>query len=281
MHAFVSEWETAPARTPPATTLLAIGDVHGCLEQLSAMCSLLGPVIAGTARQGRSCELAMMGDYVDRGPDSLGVLRRLGGIGQDLGVPIHLLRGNHDQYLIDAMRQMPHEGALESWAFNGGLTTLLECGVDPDAFLDPDPAEIAALLRQRLGPELMALLKATLPWWQSGGYLFVHGGIHPERPLETHRPEDLLWMRDPFLDGDGWTHPFAVVHGHTPEGPDVLAHRVGTDSGCFFSGVLTAVELADDQLRFHLVSQDADLRRFREKLATARHRLWRPVAASW
>lgn len=281
MHAFVSEWETAPARTPPATTLLAVGDVHGCLEQLSAMCSLLGPVIAGTARQGRSCELVMMGDYVDRGPDSLGVLRRLGGLGQDLGVPVHLLRGNHDQYLIDAMRQMPHEGALESWAFNGGLTTLLECGIDPDAFLAPDPAEIASALRQRLGPELLALLKATLLTWRSGDYLFVHGGVDPRRPLEMHRLDELLWMRDPFLDGEGWSHPFAVVHGHTPEGPDVLAHRVGTDSGCFFSGVLTAVELADDQLRFHLVSQDADLRRFREKLATARHRLWRPAAASW
>lgn len=280
MYAFVSDWEAAPRRTLPATTLLAVGDVHGCSAQLMAMRGLLGTVIAGARRQGRSCELVMMGDYVDRGPDSLGVLRQLGTLAEDLHAPVHLLRGNHDQYLIDAMRVMPHDGALESWAFNGGLTTLLECGIDPDAFLDPDPAEIASQLRRCLGPELLALLKATLPWWRSGDYLFVHGGIHPERPLESHGLDELLWMREPFLDGEGWTHSFAVVHGHTPEGPDVLAHRVGTDSGCFFSGVLTMVELADDSLRFHLCSQEPDLRRFRERLATAGHRLWRQASPS-
>ena len=136
MHAFVSDWETAPRRTLPATTLLAVGDVHGCLAQFAAMRSLLGAVAADALRRGRSCELVMLGDYVDRGPDSPGVLHQLGSLERDLGVPAHLLRGNHDQYLIDAMRLMPHEGALESWAFNGGLTTLLECGVDPDAFLE-------------------------------------------------------------------------------------------------------------------------------------------------
>jgi serine/threonine protein phosphatase 1 len=281
MYRFHSDWEQAPRTTPPGTTLLAVADVHGCSAHLAAMRGLLGSVIARAMEQSRRCELVMIGDYVDRGPDSLGVLRQLGRLGQDLEVPVHLLRGNHDQYLIEAMRVMPHHDVLESWSFNGGDTTLAECGIGPDELFDPDPAEISARLRQRLRPELVALLKGTLPCWRAGDYLFVHGGVHPTHPLEAHSLDDLVWLREPFLDGRGWMHPFAVVHGHTPEGPKVLPHRVGTDGGCFFTGVLTAVELADDRLRFHLVSVDPELRRFRESFISSQDRLWRPVAASW
>lgn len=266
MYSFRSSWEQAPRRTPPGTTLLAVGDVHGCSAHLAAMLTLLGPVIAQAGEQGRRCELAMVGDYTDRGPDSLGVLRRLGGLEETLGIPVHLLRGNHDQFLIECLRIMPDPDALDSWCFNGGDTTLVECGIDPDAIEDADPAEISARLRERLGPELIKLLRGLVPYWRSGGYLFVHGGVHPTQPLEAHSIDDLVWLREPFLGGEGWQHPFAVVHGHTPLGPEVFPHRVGVDSGCYDTGVLTAVELADDRLRFHGVASGPDLRAFRDGL---------------
>ena len=92
----------------------------------------------------------------------------------------------------------------------------------------------------------------------AGGYLFVHAGVQPAQPLETQQAADLIWIREPFLTGVGWCHDFAVVHGHTPLGPDVHTHRIGIDSGCFRTGALSAVELADDRLRFHVVSDAPD-----------------------
>lgn len=277
MYAFVSDWERAPRTTPPATTLLAVGDVHGCAAHLSAMRGQLRPVAARAAELGRRCELVMIGDYTDRGPDSLGVLGQLGTLEDDLKIPVHLLRGNHDQLLIDAMRVMPHAGVLESWCYNGGVTTLFECGLDADEIFDGDPAEVSARLRERLGPALIALLKSLPLHWRCGDYLFVHAGVDPARPFEAQGSEELLWLREPFLSGQGWRHPFAVVHGHTVLGPEVLPHRIGTDSGCFRTGVLTAVELADDRLRFHMVSSEVDLRAFREVVGYGQDRVWRAM----
>src|SRR5688572_27486930 len=101
LHAFRSSWEPAPCATPPGTMLLAVGDVHGHLEHLDALLELLRPEIARAREQGWRCELVLVGDYVDRGPDSLGALRRLIGLEERLGVPVHALRGNHDHYLIE------------------------------------------------------------------------------------------------------------------------------------------------------------------------------------
>ena len=266
VYSFRSNWERAPRLTRPGTTLLAVGDVHGCPAHLIAMLTLLESVIAQACEQGRGCELVMIGDYVDRGPDSLGVLKRLGGLAERLGIPVHLLRGNHDQFLIEFLHAIPHADVLESWGANGGYTTLAECGIDLHEIARADPAEIAAHVRARLGPGLVELLQGLAPYWRSGGYLFVHGGVDPTRPLETHSVDDLVWIREPFLSGEGWRHPFAVVHGHTPLGPEVFPHRIGIDSGCFHTGVLTAVELANDWLRFHGVASMGDLWAFRDGL---------------
>ncbi|MFO1046485.1 MAG: metallophosphoesterase [Geminicoccaceae bacterium] len=265
MLAFHSDWEPAPQRTPPATTLLAVGDVHGCEQHLRAMERVLGQAIAEAGGQGRRCELVMLGDYIDRGPSSLGVLRRLVAMDQRLGVPVHRLLGNHDQLLLECLRHQPDPDDLALWLANGGGTVLAECGigeVDPD---DADPAAVAAQLRARIGPELTGLLKELKLGWPSGGYLFAHAGVQPAQQLATQQASELIWIREPFLTGAGWIHDFAVVHGHTPLGPDLRSHRVGVDSGCFRTGALTAVELADDRLRFHVVADVTDA----EKLAAA------------
>ena len=109
---------------------------------------------------------------------------------------------------------MRHPDLLKSWCANGGHTTLAERGVDPHEIARADPAEISARVRARLGPRLIELLQGLAPYWLSGGYLFVHGGVDPTRPPETHSIDDLVWLREPFLSGEGWQHPFAVVHGH-------------------------------------------------------------------
>jgi serine/threonine protein phosphatase 1 len=279
LYAFTSAWEPAPRPTPEGITLLAVGDVHGCSAQLDALLSQLQPVIDDARDRQRTCELVMLGDYADRGPDSLGVLERLPDLADRTGIPVHLLRGNHDQFLIDHLRPMPPAGTLELWCENGGTTVLAEADMAWDEVAFMDPAAMAEQLRRRLGPELTALLQKLPAYWRCGSYLFVHGGVHPTRPLEDHSLDDLIWMREPFLDGAAWSHPFTVVHGHTPRGPEVFPHRIGVDSGCFFTGVLSAVELADDRIRFHNVTGDPERREFEWLVNPAQHRTFSTPAS--
>jgi len=155
------------------------------------------------------------------------------------------------------------------WCLNGGVTTLAQLGIAADELEDDDLSGVAARLRQRLGPTIVGLLERLPLHHRIGDYLFVHAGVHPRRRLEWQGADEFLWIREPFLEPATWPHPFAAVHGHTILGPEVRPHRVGLDSGCFATGVLTAVELADDRLRFHGIASDPTLAAFREMLEPA------------
>lgn len=267
-YAFASAWEAAPQALPVGTTLFAVGDVHGCSRHLDAILAVLEPCAARAVREGGRCELVLLGDYVDRGPDSLGVLRRLPGLGDRLGgkAAVSCLRGNHDEFLINHLGDRPHPGGLELWLLNGGLETVTQLGIDPASLGWDDSDGLSALaedLRNALGPELVAFLQALPLHKAIGPYLCVHAGIRPDLPLSEQQDVDLLWIREPFLSARTWEHPFTVVHGHTPSGPEVRPHRINVDSGCFLTGVLTAVELEGDRLRFHAVSEQPDPQAFR------------------
>ena len=265
LHAFESRWEPAPRPTPPGTTLLAIGDVHGHLEHLDALLGLLRSEIARARAAGRACELVLIGDYVDRGPANLGVLRRVLDLERgSLGIPVTALRGNHDHYLIDfLMAPEPDPEAIEAWCGNGGGATLAELGLSEKDLLTRDPMVLAARGRDAAGPEILGLLARLELHRPIGEYLFVHAGVHPDRLLAEHGLRELLWLREPFLSTRKWAHPFAVVHGHTIRGPEVCPHRIAIDSGAYRTGVLTAVQLADDRLRFLCVASDPKLKAFR------------------
>lgn len=262
-HAFHSSWEPAPQATPDGAMLFAIGDVHGHLKHLKALLGVLQPEIAAARERGLACELIMIGDYVDRGPASLGVLRELDGLDERLGIPVHLLRGNHDHYMIDfltAEQQDPE--ALEAWCGNGGSSTLAELGIGMKELLDHDPLDLAAKARAAAGADLMAVLGRLELYRSIGGYVFVHGGIQPGVPLGAQGLRELLWLREPFLTGANWSHPFTAVHGHTIRGPEVLPHRIAIDSGVYRTGVLTAVQLAGTELRFHSVGSNGRSKAF-------------------
>src|SRR3546814_14756106 len=95
-----------------------------------------------------------------------------------------------------------------------------------------DPLGLREGLKESLGPERLAFLQRLVLQRRIGDYLFVHAGLHPGRPLDDQTEHDMLWIREPFLSGHDWPHPVTVVHGHTPEGPTVLAHRkTGRGSG--------------------------------------------------
>jgi serine/threonine protein phosphatase 1 len=264
LHAFRSSWEPAPRATPPGTMLLAVGDVHGHLEHLDALLGLLRSELARARAEGTACELVLVGDYVDRGPDSLGALRRLIGLEERLGVPVHALLGNHDHYLAEfILAQDPDPEAFEAWLGNGGDTTLAELGIGVQDVLGLAPAELAARARAAAGPEILAVLGRLELVRVMGDYVFVHAGVDPKRPLADQGQREFLWLREPFLAGRDWRQPFAVVHGHTIRGPEVRPHRVAVDSGAYRTGVLTAVQIEGERLRFVGVASDPKLKAFR------------------
>ena len=232
---------------PQGQLLYAVGDIHGRLDLLETMLEL----IAGDA-QGREAArqktLVFVGDYVDRGPDSRGVIERLIHDPPE-GFVAHFLKGNHEAILLDFLEE---PWRLDHWLMNGGDATMRSYGVDIERLAGLGaPAEIwrnafaDALPNTHL--EFFRRLKLSVSF---GDYLFVHAGVKPGVPLDAQSEPDLIWIRAPFLDHSG---PFGkiVVHGHTPERvPVQRPNRIGIDTGAVFSGRLTALRLEDGLQEF-------------------------------
>jgi len=228
----------SPGWLPVGLRVYAIGDVHGCAARLAA---LHGQVAADLARRPVAQPLLVhLGDYVDRGADSAGVLALLRRQGTVPGVRMVNLVGNHEQMMLAALDPMAEEEVVGFWLDNGGDATLESYGADPR-----DPRSWAAVPEEDL-----ALLRGMAGSFALGGYLFAHAGVRPGVPLDRQDPMDLAWIREPFLSWRGGLGA-VVVHGHTPAmGPEVLAHRIGLDTGAVFGGPLTCAVLEGERLGF-------------------------------
>ena len=233
----------ADATLPDGLRLYAIGDVHGCLDKLEAVDCAIGADLS--ARPPQDFRTILIGDYVDRGPDSHGVLAWL----RDRGAALRIraLRGNHEA-LMTAFLAEPEGAAHAVWLGNGGESTLASFGLEPRGAFGGDDVRsrrrLAAALRAALDDdglsEVLGGLETALP---VGGYVFVHAGLRPGLPLEAQDPEDLLWIRDPFL-GSSADFGAVVVHGHTPtRHVDLRWNRIGIDTGAVFGGPLTCLVL--------------------------------------
>jgi serine/threonine protein phosphatase 1 len=156
------------------------------------------------------------------------------------------LRGNHDQLLIDFLAGGSVEG-FDLWMYNGGVETLDSFGIDGASVAFYSDTAMLMRLRETL---TAALAPGVAEWLDGlaftlrfGDYLFVHAGVRPGVPLEEQDPQDLIWIREPFLS-DGSDHGAVVVHGHTPaEEVDVRPNRIGIDTGAVFSGELSCLVL--------------------------------------
>ena len=227
--------------------LYAVGDIHGRLDLLEA---ILGKIEAD-ARKSKPTErrtLVFLGDYVDRGPDSRGVVRRLIG-----GLPpcfeAHFLKGNHEAILLNFLDDA---WSLENWLQNGGEETMRSYGVDTARLARLGaPAELWSQSLRELMPETHLCFFNSLQLSVSfGDYLFVHAGVKPGVPLAAQSEADLIWIRGPFLES---IEPFGkiVVHGHTPgKEPVTRANRIGIDTGACFTGRLTALRLEGGSREF-------------------------------
>lgn len=232
----------APA-LPAGLRLYVIGDVHGRLDLLDRLSAHIDADAAGAAGDVLTI---FLGDYIDRGKDSAGVIERLSG--GDFPTPICALRGNHEEILL---RFLEDESLLESWRKYGGLETLHSYGVDVGEAMRGRGYDAArASLLARLPEAHLHFLQKTRLWAAHGDYFFAHAGIRPERPLSAQTADDLLWIRDEFLRFPGKLEKI-VVHGHTPvEAPDIQANRINIDTGAYLSSVLTALVLEGADRRF-------------------------------
>jgi serine/threonine protein phosphatase 1 len=274
---FVSDWEPAPARAPAGVTAWAIGDVHGQRDLLDALLAAVEGQMARAPPGPR--HLVLLGDYIDRGPENIAALRRAA----ELTIPgatVTALWGNHEEFLDEFLHDPAVDGAfLEFWIANGGLNTLRDLGLRPGEIRRRDAAAVIEQVRAQVPPGVRAALAALKTSLRLGGYLFVHAGVHPRHPFVADASQRPTTIREPFLTGAGWIHDFAVVHGHTIIGPDVAPHRIAVDSGAFWTGVLTCVELRDESARFIVASREPDLeklRRIPERRPLSAER-WRPL----
>ena len=227
-----------PPRTPKGFRAYAVGDVHGRLDLLDA---LLGQIEADVAsRPGPRNLLIMLGDLIDRGPDSSGVVERMRTYRHDSIKP-YFLAGNHEEVLLRILKG--ERGVLADWLRYGGAECLISYGCDP-ATLDAknERASLAAIARS-IPQEHANFLASFVDTLRFGDYLFVHAGIRPGVDLSLQSQSDLRWIRSPFLESDG-DHGVVVVHGHSINPlVEQLPNRIGIDTGAYQTGILTALAL--------------------------------------
>lgn len=233
-------------KVPEETRIYAIGDIHGSLDLLEA---LQDSILEDAAKAPDLRHVVVyLGDYVDRGPDSKAVIDRLLKDPLDALERVYLI-GNHEVFLLQFLED---KSTAMTWLMNGGTATCTSYGVDPT--MAPDGVDALAWLQGHLEKALPARHKKFLQNLKlhhaEGDYLFVHAGIRPGVALEDQDPEDMLWIREPFLSSRA-DFGAVVVHGHTPSHePEVRANRIGVDTGACFGGHLTALVLESDSQRF-------------------------------
>lgn len=217
----------------------AIGDVHGCAGLLRALLALIDADDA--ARPPARTSLILLGDLIDRGPDSARVVADAMALAASGAI---VLKGNHEEMFVAAARGdrravglMRRYGVVESCA---------SYGLPPETARAMDDAALAAWMLAHVPRDHVDFLDDLPDRLEMGDYLFVHAGIRPHVDLARQKGEDLRWIREPFLSHD---RPFArmVVHGHTITADvDEQANRIGIDTGAWRSGLLTAIGLEGD-----------------------------------
>jgi serine/threonine protein phosphatase 1 len=234
----------APRPSVPAgTRYYLIGDIHGRLDLFEALIAAIEHDDSASAPARTT--VVLLGDLVDRGPASAGVVERA--MRWQAEREVVLLAGNHEEMFLESFEDL---AVLRHFLRHGGRQTVLSYGVDRQAYDNASFEELQAMMRRAVPPEHIAFLAAGRDHLEAGDYLFVHAGIVPEVPLERQTPHHLRWIREPFLDHPE-PHSHFVVHGHTiTDDIDSRNNRIGIDTGAYRSGRLTALVLEGEARRF-------------------------------
>ncbi len=235
-----------PPEVPAGTRVYAIGDIHGCPRLLR---DLHRRITDDSRRRPPARNVVVyLGDYIDRGEDSRGVIDIL--LDEPLPGFEHVhLRGNHEDSLLGFLDDLLVGPA---WLSYGGRETLMSYGVRlPDPVTDQgELRRVQQDLNEKLPDAHRAFLAGLAGAHTEGDYFFVHAGIRPGVPLDRQRLEDLMWIRDDFLRSH-LDFGKIVVHGHTVTAqPDLQRNRIGIDTGAFASGRLTCLALEGREWAF-------------------------------
>jgi serine/threonine protein phosphatase 1 len=223
----------------------AIGDVHGCLGLLNGLLAVIEDDFE--RRPVERAFLILLGDLIDRGPDSAGVVERLRNYSHSVLQPI-FLAGNHEEYFMRVLEC--ERGVLDTWLDYGGKECVASYGISPEQLVALPEDQALALVRQSVPAEHRRFFGSFGDTFRFGDYLFVHAGIRPGLALEEQSRSDLRWIREPFLK-DTADHGFVVVHGHTIfDQVDERPNRIGIDTGAYRTGVLTSLVVEGTERRF-------------------------------
>jgi serine/threonine protein phosphatase 1 len=232
------------AQIPEPARVYVIGDIHGRSDLLDRMVDQITSDLEANPVEERLT--VTLGDYIDRGPDSRGVIERLAR--NPFPTELVALKGNHEALLEQFLRD-PAVGA--HWRRLGGLETLHSYGVAVRGMMmGRDFSESADALRAALPTRHLAFLGSLKLSLTLERYFLCHAGVRPGVPLARQSEDDLLWIREEFLKSDS-DFGKVVVHGHTPtEAPKVLPNRINIDTGAFMTSRLTCVVLEGGRTRF-------------------------------
>lgn len=233
-------------RVPDDIRVYAIGDIHGRADLLSEMMQRITRD-SNAAPPVRETILVFVGDYVDRGADSAGVIDQLVALKGGDRFKTHLLKGNHEVMFLDFLAE---PSAFFQWAANGGVTTLESYDIDVAAVPEDSPERLRHMALETIPDEHLKLLRSLETSVIIGDYMFAHAGVRPGVPLDAQLERDLIWIREPFLDYQGDLGK-VVIHGHTPvPEPEIRANRIDIDTLAWRSGMLTALVLEGANRRF-------------------------------
>lgn len=224
------------AQVPDGTRWYAVGDVHGRDDLFAALADAIDA--DDRAAPPAQSSVVLLGDLVDRGPDSAGVIARARAWQQQRVV--RMLVGNHEEMFLESFTDLE---VLRHFLRHGGRETVLSYGLSREAYDAMSLEDVQAELERIVPAEDRAFLDAGEDWIEAGDYLFVHAGINPAVPLAEQHKGDLRWIRERFLrHSDAFSH--MVVHGHTIfEQIEDTGTRIGIDTGAYRTGRLTALVL--------------------------------------
>ena len=239
------QWRQQPTKapsTPRGYRAYAVGDIHGRLDLLDRLLAAIEQDLE--RRPARKALLVFLGDLIDRGPDSRGVVERLRTYRHE-GLRPYFLAGNHEEVLLRLLSG--ERGILDSWLKYGGAECLQSYGRDPATLAGQNERTAIAMVKDAIPGDHVRFIGSFADTLRLGDYLFVHAGIRPGLDLSLQNQSDLRWIRSQFLDHED-DHGFVVVHGHTiSDGVDERANRIGIDTGAYRTGTLTALAMEGEE----------------------------------
>jgi serine/threonine protein phosphatase 1 len=229
-------------KLPDGIRIYAVSDIHGCADLLQ---DVFAAIDHHLARAGPVRALhVFLGDYIDRGPASRQTIDLL--IERGRRHECIFLKGNHEAFLFEVLQDASR---LQSWKEYGGFQTLMSYGLTPS--IKPDQAEqdeLARALLQGMPKHHRRFLSNLRTSFFCGDFFFAHAGVRPGVPLRQQREEDLLWIRDEFLQSEENFGKF-IVHGHTPvPKPVIRPNRINIDTGAYATGVLTLLTIQGERM---------------------------------